>query len=54
MLTIDGQEVFPCLQAIELTIQKAEKPALFVRLGDRGFSGTSFPDENASDGGWDP
>ena len=37
MLTIDGQDGFSLLTGDRVTIQKAEKPALFVRLGDRGF-----------------
>lgn len=37
MLTIDGQEGFPLKAGDEVTIRRAEKPALFVKLGTRGF-----------------
>lgn len=37
MLTIDGQDGFPIRAGDQVTIKKAEKPALFIKLGERGF-----------------
>ena len=37
MLTIDGQDGFPLMTGDQVTIERAEQRALFVRLGDRGF-----------------
>ncbi|HKM43558.1 MAG TPA: NAD(+)/NADH kinase [Limnochordia bacterium] len=37
MFTIDGQHGFPLRTGDHVTIQRAEKPALFVKLSGRGF-----------------
>ena len=37
MFTIDGQHGFPLRAGDRVTIQRAEKPALFVKLSGRGF-----------------
>ena len=37
MFTIDGQHGFPTAAGDRVTIQRAEKPALFVKLSGRVF-----------------
>lgn len=37
MLTIDGQDGFPIREGDDITIRRAERAALFAKLGDRGF-----------------
>lgn len=37
MLTIDGQDGFPVREGDDITIRRAERSALFAKLGDRGF-----------------
>ncbi|NMB01849.1 MAG: NAD(+)/NADH kinase [Firmicutes bacterium] len=37
MLTIDGQDGFPIRESDQVAIRRAHKPALFIKLGDRGF-----------------